>query len=104
MESQPEYPSTKKTAPALLILCLVSALFPLAAGALDAIAGSNGSIQGVNVSNDEREIVYLQPTVNYQMTPSFLLEVAARVPLCGQNFPAGPQFMVAVFHRPAGGN
>ncbi len=56
------------------------------------------------MSNDEREIVYLQPTVNYQMTPSFLLEVAARVPLCGQNFPAGPQFMVAVFHRPAGGN
>jgi hypothetical protein len=71
---------------------------------LDAIAGSNGSIQGVNVSNDEREIVYLQPTVNYQITPSFLLEVAARVPLRGQNFPAGPQFMVAVFHRPAGGN
>ncbi len=31
--SQPEYPSTKKTAPALLIVCLVSALFPLAAGA-----------------------------------------------------------------------
>jgi|TARA_B100000809_G_scaffold148466_1_gene145938 hypothetical protein len=71
---------------------------------LDAIAGSNGSIQGVNVSNDEREIVYLQPTVNYQITPSFLMEVAARVPLRGQNFPAGPQFMVAVFHRPAGGN
>lgn len=33
IESQPEYPSTKKTAPALLILCLVSALFPLAARA-----------------------------------------------------------------------
>lgn len=69
---------------------------------LDAIFGSNGSIQGVNVSNDEREIVYLQPTVNYQITSAFLLEAAVRVPLRGQNFPAGPQFMVAVFHRPVG--
>jgi len=54
------------------------------------------------VSNDEREIVYLQPTVNYQITSAFLLEAAVRVPLRGQNFPAGPQFMVAVFHRPVG--
>lgn len=71
---------------------------------LDAIFGSNGSVQGVRVSNDEREIVYLQPTVNYQITPSFLLEAAARLPLRGQNFPAGRQLMIALFHRPATGN
>jgi len=68
---------------------------------LDAIFGSTGSVQGVRVSNDEREIMYLQPTINYQITPSFLLEGAVRVPLSGRNFPAGPQFMIAVFHRPA---
>jgi hypothetical protein len=68
---------------------------------LDAIFGSSGSIQGISVTNDEREIMYLQPTINYQITPSFLIEAAARVPLSGQNFPAGPQFMIALFHRPA---
>ena len=68
---------------------------------LDAIFGSTGSIQGINVTNDEREIMYLQPTINYQITPSFLIEGAVRVPLSGRNFPAGPQFMIAVFHRPA---
>ncbi len=71
---------------------------------LDVIFGSNGSIQGVRVSSDEREIMYLQPTVNYQITPSLLIEAAARVPLRGQNFPAGPQFMIALFHRPPTGD
>ena len=71
---------------------------------IDAIFGKNGSVQGVPVSSDEREIVYLQPTVNYQVTPSFLLEAAVRVPLHGQNFPAGPQIVLGFFHRPARGN
>ena len=71
---------------------------------LDAIFGSSGSVQGIKVSDDEREIIYLQPTLNYQLTPSFLVEGAARVPLRGQNVPAGPQFMIALFHRPATGN
>ena len=56
------------------------------------------------MSSDEREIVYLQPTINFQVTPAFLLEAAIRVPLHGQNFPAGNQFMIGVFHRPVAGS
>lgn len=70
---------------------------------IDAIFGGNGSIRGVNVSSDEREIVYLQPTINFQVTPAFLLEAAIRVPLHGRNFPVGNQFMIGVFHRPVAG-
>jgi hypothetical protein len=70
---------------------------------IDAIFGGNGSIRGVNVSSDEREIVYLQPTINFQVTPAFLLEAAIRVPLHGRNFPAGNQFMIGVFYRPVAG-
>ncbi len=65
---------------------------------------STVSIQGVRVSSDECEIMYLQPTVNYQITPSLLIEAAARVPLRGQHFPAGHQFMIALFHRPPTGD
>ena len=66
---------------------------------MDAIFGKNGSIQGINVSGDEREIVYLAPTLTYQLTPSLSLETAARIPVHGKNYPAGSQFTLGFFHR-----
>lgn len=66
---------------------------------LDAIFGTSGSIQGIAVSRDEREIVYLQPALTWQALPATTLEVGGRFPLQGRNFPAGPQWTVSVFHR-----
>ena len=66
---------------------------------LDGIFGKTGSIQGIDVSGDEREILYLQPTVTYELAPSTALEVGTRFPLQGKNFPAGPQFTVGVFRQ-----
>jgi hypothetical protein len=66
---------------------------------LDGIFGRNGSVQGVRVSNDEREILYLAPTLLYNFSESTILESAIRIPLLGQNFPAGNQFMIAIFHQ-----
>lgn len=63
----------------------------------DGIFGGTGSIQGVSVTQDEREILYVAPTLTYQFTPSILLETAARIPLRGKNFPAGNQLMIALF-------
>lgn len=66
---------------------------------LDAIFGKTGAVQGIKVSGDEREIVYLQPTLTYQLTSSLALETSVRVPLHGKNYPAGPQFTVGFFQR-----
>ena len=66
---------------------------------LDAIFGTNGSIQGVSVRGDEREIVYIQPTLTYQLTSSLALETSGRIPLHGKNYPAGPQFTIGFFQR-----
>ena len=67
---------------------------------VDALLGKNGSIQGIRVSGDEREIIYIQPSVTYRIRPDLALEVGARMPVRGKNFPAGPQFTVGLFHRP----
>ncbi|MFQ5536707.1 MAG: transporter [Gemmatimonadota bacterium] len=69
---------------------------------LDGILGTNGSIQGVRVSGDEREIVYLQPVLTWAATPTTTLEIGMRIPLRGKNFPAGPQYTVGLYFRPAG--
>jgi len=66
---------------------------------VDGLFGTNGAIQGVKVKNDEREILYLEPAVTYQVTSAFSLEAGTRFPLRGKNFPAGPQFTIALFHR-----
>lgn len=66
---------------------------------VDGIFGTSGAIQGVNVSGDEREILYVQPALTYQIRPGFIIETGARFPLRGKNFPAGPQFQVALFHQ-----
>lgn len=66
---------------------------------LDGIFGSSGSIQGIDLSGDEREILYLQPALTWEMAPSTWIEVGARLPLRGRNFPAGPQLTLALFHR-----
>jgi len=66
---------------------------------LDGIFGTSGSIQGIDVSGDEREILYLQPTLTYEIASSTALELGSRFPLQGKNFPAGPQFTIGVFHR-----
>ncbi len=65
---------------------------------LDGIFGRNGSIQGVPVSNDERRILYVAPTLLYNVTDSTLLEAGLRIPLLGKNFPAGNVLTVGIFH------
>ena len=56
-------------------------------------------MQGVRVSNDERVILYLAPTLLYNFSESTILESAIRIPLMGQNFPAGNQIMIAIFYQ-----
>jgi len=69
---------------------------------LDGVFGTNGSIQGLRVGSDARRIVYLQPALTWQATSSTALEVGARYPLAGKNFPAGTQWTVGLFHRGGG--
>lgn len=66
---------------------------------LDAIFGQDGASQGVKVSNDQREIMYLNPNLTFQVTPRLSVEGGVRVPLHGKNFPAGHQFTLGFFHR-----
>ena len=65
---------------------------------LDGNIAATGSIQGVPVSSDEREILYVAPGLTYQITTSTLLETAIRISLRGTNFPAGNQFVIGLFH------
>jgi hypothetical protein len=64
----------------------------------DGIFGRNGSIQGVQVSNDERRILYVAPTLLYDFTSSTSLKMGIRIPLLGKNFPAGNVLTLEFFH------
>lgn len=66
---------------------------------LDASFGKPTAIQGVSSPNDRREIVYVQPTLTFDLTPALTLEVGPRLPLHGKNFPAGRQWVLGLFHR-----
>ncbi|KPJ75445.1 MAG: hypothetical protein AMS19_13950 [Gemmatimonas sp. SG8_23] len=67
---------------------------------LDGIFGEPGAIQGVQLGSvDEREILYLAPTLFYSLTPSTLLEVGVRIPLQGKNYPAGAPMQIGLFRR-----
>jgi len=69
---------------------------------LDGIFGGTGAIQGIQVSSDQREILYVQPTLTVQVTPSLIIEAGSRIPMMGRNFPAGRQWTVALFHQSGG--
>ena len=67
---------------------------------LDGILGRPGEIQGIQLGEvDEREILYLAPTLFYNLTPSTLLEVGVRIPLQGKNYPAGSPIQIGLFRR-----
>ncbi len=66
--------------------------------AFDAIFGQDGASHGVKLGNDQREIMYLNPNLTFQVTPRLSVEGGVRVPLHGKNFPAGPQFTLGFFH------
>jgi hypothetical protein len=67
---------------------------------LDGISGRPGRIQGIQLGEvDERQILYVAPTLFYGLTGSTMLEAAARIPLSGKNYPAGAPLQVGVFHR-----
>ena len=67
---------------------------------LDGIFGRPGRIQGIQLGEvDEREILYLAPTLFYNITASTIIETAARIPLQGKNYPAGAPLQIGVFHR-----
>ena len=55
---------------------------------------------GVSARNDVGDVLCLQPTLTYGLTPALTLEVGPRLPLHGKNFPAGIQWVVGLFHRP----
>jgi len=66
---------------------------------VDGILGRPGRIQGVQLGDiDRREILYVAPTLLFNVTESTLLEAAARIPVRGKNFPAGIPFQVGIFH------
>jgi hypothetical protein len=67
---------------------------------LDGIFGRPGKIQGIQLGSvDEREILYLAPTLFYNFTSQTILEVGVRIPLRGKNYPAGGPFQIGVFHQ-----
>lgn len=66
----------------------------------EGLFGRPGAIQGVPLGElDRRQIVYIAPTAFYNLTASTILEVAARIPLHGKNFPAGSPLQIGVFHQ-----
>ncbi|MBI4544577.1 MAG: hypothetical protein HY703_05250 [Gemmatimonadetes bacterium] len=66
---------------------------------LDGVWGRDGRLLGVPLSADAREILYLQPVLSLELPGSSTVELGGRLPLRGQNFPAGPQLLASVFHR-----
>ncbi len=66
---------------------------------VDGIFGRPGAIQGLQLSDqDAREVLYVAPTILYSFTPSTMLEVAARIPLRGKNYPTGAPIQIGIFH------
>jgi outer membrane putative beta-barrel porin/alpha-amylase len=66
---------------------------------VDGLFGEPGEIQGIAVGDaDRRQILYVGPTLLYSFTESTMLEVGARIPLLGKNWPAGAPFQVGLFH------
>ena len=67
---------------------------------VDGIFGTPGKIQGLQLGDlDRREIVYLAPTAFYSFTSSTILEVSGRIPLHGNNFPAGTPLHIGLFYQ-----
>lgn len=58
------------------------------------------SFTGVRIplSRSERELVQVTPTVGWKVGPGGL-EAGARIPVAGQNFPAGPALFLGYFMR-----
>lgn len=70
---------------------------------VDGLFGTDGRAEGIAVSRDAREILILQPGLTWGLRGSdTVIEAGVRVPVRGQNFPAGPQFAIALFHRWSG--
>lgn len=68
----------------------------------DGIFGRSGRIQGIQLGpDDRREILYLAPTLLLNFTENTILEMGLRVPVLGQNYPAGAPFQVGLFHQGA---
>jgi len=66
---------------------------------VEGVFGRAGVIQRVQLGpDDRRRIVYVAPTVLFTLSSSTILEVAARIPLTGRNFPAGAPLSVGLFH------
>ena len=66
---------------------------------LDGVFGQPGEIQKIQLGpDDRRQILYVAPTMLYSFADSTLLEVAVRIPLLGNNYPAGALLSVGLFH------
>lgn len=67
---------------------------------VDGLLGRAGSVQGIRLGDDDgRRILYVAPTATWAITSSTLVEVAARIPLLGRNFPAGVPLQIGLFHQ-----
>ena len=66
---------------------------------VEGVFGRAGVTQRVQLGpDDRRRIVYASPTLLFSLSPSTMLEVAARIPLTGRNFPAGVPLSAGLFH------
>lgn len=67
--------------------------------AVDGTFSRRFTSQGVEAGDaSKREILFFGPALNYSLTESTILEAGVKIPLMGQNFPAGNQFSVSLFH------
>ncbi len=67
--------------------------------AIDGTFSRRFTVQRIELGDiSKREILYLGPALNYSLTESTVLEAGIKIPLIGQNFPAGNQFSVSLFH------
>lgn len=66
---------------------------------LDGTFSRRFTSQGIQLGDStKREIMSIAPTLFYSFSESTLVEAAIRYPLMGQNFVAGNQFSLAIFH------
>lgn len=69
---------------------------------VDGLFGGDPVIQGIRAGQGRREILQVQPELLVQVGETVSVEAGFRQPLHGRSYPAGRQYLVAVFARVGG--
>lgn len=69
---------------------------------IDGLFGDDPVIQGVRAGQGRREILQVQPEILVHVSERVSFEAGFRQPLHGRSYPAGRQYLVAVFARVGG--